>query len=269
MPHVNLPGSAPAGSAREAGGADASTGPKITIASGMTIVYGFLASIILTEYLKVASKAVYAGPAFPYLALILLASGYLFYMIFDTLVWLVHYDKNPTGNDSRPPSPRVEIVLWLLCRCVEFILLIWLYDFVNIASDVSSIKPPNDLMPQLARLCFNIGAVCLGWAAWFLIFSFTHVFREIRYLPGETTQAQRDQRAEQHQRERREDWTQLAFHVIFALAFFALGVWFGSSRRPKPHCAYALTYLVTVVNVLRVYVIQKIYYSEHFYLYRA
>lgn len=271
MPGEDLSANANRPAASGTGRDDAGAGsPKTTIKSGMAIVYGFLASLILTDYLKVASKALYVGPVYPFFALILLASFYLFYMIFDTLVWLVHYDQNPGPGDGHVPTyPRVEVVLWLLCRSVEFIILLWLYDFANIMEEVSKAKPDSDLVPQLARLCLDIGSVCLGWAVWFLIFLFTHISREPQFLPGEDCQEQRQKKRAEHKSMGRENIAQLALHVVFAAVFFVFWFWFRSDGRPPHSVAFFLAYAATVVSVLRVYVVQKVYYSTHFYLYRA
>jgi hypothetical protein len=240
---------------------------KLNIASGMAIVYGFLASIILTEYLKVASKAVHAGPVYPFLALVMLASFYLFYQIFDTLVWLILYDKNPVTDLPKVDRPRVEAGLWMLCRCTEFVILIWLYDFVNVLDKASGERPQSDLMPHLARLCLDIGIVWFGWAVWFALLGLTEFAGKFKSSDADTA-AQRREKARLHQI-RVENDRQLICHVVFGGFFAALWFWFNSENRPAPWLAFALAYGLTIVSILRVYVVQKTYYSENFHLYWA
>lgn len=224
--------------------------------SGMAIAYGFLASIILTEYLRVASSALYTGtdyrwtPRLQFFALVLLTSFYLFYMIFDTLVWLVFYDKKPS-DDPDSPRPRREIVLWLLCRCAEFFVLIWLYDFVNVLNDASKAGIDANLLPHLARLCFDIGVICLTWGIWFALFLLTDFAQLERIV-----------------RERNENTYQLIAHLFFGAIFIALCYWF-LRNKPSAPLAFVLTYIAVIINVLRVYMIQKNYYTTHNALYRA
>lgn len=237
-------------------GSNPPTRPTPTIASAMYVVYGFLAALVFTEFLKVLSAFLFARPAVLTFALALLAAFYLFHMLFDTLAYLVLYDKNPAPvtDEHRKHAVR-ECILWLLCRFMEFFMLTWLYDFVNILGDAAKSGAPT-LLSSLARLSLDISMVCFGWAVWFILVFFT-------------VDGQGKGEINKDAADRREHHWRMVSDLIFGTLF--VGLWYVFSRQliVNQPLAFALIYSVVALNVVRVYFIQKRHYTRNVNLYRG
>jgi hypothetical protein len=124
--------------------------------SSMYLLFGtFLSGLIVTDFLKEASVAVHASLSG--IVITLFGAIWTFFVIFDTLVWLVYCKDHPSSSD-RTPSPN-RLFVHLFRRTIEFGSLIWLYDIINIVKSISG----NDTITTLGRFSLNLGIICSLW----------------------------------------------------------------------------------------------------------
>lgn len=222
------------------------------IGSSMKVVFSFMAALILTEFLKVAAVTAYARANAPALSLIIIAALFLFFMIFDTVVWLVFSDKIAVQQNVRSSSTAVwDSIAWLGCRLCEFFVVIWLYDFVNIVRELGKTEGDMKYMEFLARFNLDAALISFGWAGWFIVYHFTVSYRH------------------KDKREQKELRRQGFLHLLF-MALFA-GVWHFTStgELASRWITVALTGFLVVVNIIRILFTQPTYYRNHAGLYGA
>ncbi len=214
----------------------------------MNILFGaFLSGLIVTEFIKAASSALYVKDSF-YLALpiVVLGAIWVFYVIFDTLVWLVYSEDNPTSLGS-VASVSTKMIILLLRRSLEFGTLIWLYDIVNILSEIK----PGVMIDQLglqSRFSLNIAIVCLGWFLW----------RFLRVFLGPP--ASKDEL---------NDWILNVFRLLTSAMLF-FGYWhLFASRIVTSLWAYLLMYASTALYIFMNYHLNQDYYGRVLPYYEA
>lgn len=214
----------------------------------MNILFGaFLSGLIVTEFIKAASSALYVKDSF-YLSLpvVVLGAIWVFYVIFDTLVWLVYSEDNPTSLGSVASVPTKMIIL-LLRRALEFGTLIWLYDIVNILNEIRSGVVVDELDLQ-SRFSLNIAIVCLGWFLW----------RFLRVFLGPP--ASRDEL---------NDWILNVLRLLISAMLF-FGYWqLFASRSVTSLCAYLLMYSSTALYIFLNYNLNQGYYERVLPYYEA
>jgi hypothetical protein len=122
----------------------------------MYLLFGtFLSGLIVQDFLKEASVAAHAS--LPATVITLFGAIWTFFVVFDTLVWLVYCKDHPSSSGRIPSS--IRLFVHLIRRTIEFGSLIWLYDLINIVKSASA----NDSITTLERLSFNLGIICLLW----------------------------------------------------------------------------------------------------------
>jgi hypothetical protein len=126
--------------------------------SSMYLLFGtFLSGLVVVDFLKEASVAVHASLSA--LVITLFGAIWTFFVIFDTLVWLVYCKDHPSSS-GRTPSPS-RLFVHLIRRAIEFGSLIWLYDIINIVKSISI--SGNVTITTLERFSFNLGFICSLW----------------------------------------------------------------------------------------------------------
>jgi len=125
--------------------------------SSMYLLFGtFLSGLIVMDFLKEASVAVHTSLSAKVITLF--GAIWTFFVVFDTLVWLVYCKDHPSSSGHTPSSNRLFV--HLIRRTIEFGSLIWLYDIINI---VKSSISENDAITTLGRFSLNLGIICLLW----------------------------------------------------------------------------------------------------------
>jgi hypothetical protein len=213
----------------------------------MNILFGaFLSGLIVTEFIKASSSALHAEHSISStLPIVILGAIWVFFVIFDTLVWLVYSEDNPAPLGS-VASVTTKMIVLLLRRSLEFGTLIWLYDIVNILNEIK----PGIIFDELglqSRFSLNVAVVCFGWFLWRFIRLFLGAFDsdELR------------------------DWRiNVSRLIVFAVLFFGFSYLFANKFVISLY-AYLIMYASTAIHIFLNYRFNEDYYRRVLPYYEA
>jgi hypothetical protein len=218
----------------------------------MKVVFSFMAALILTEFLKTASGTYYSHATGLSLVFILITALFLFFMIFDTVVWLVFSDKTAVPQEGQDGSESVlDSIIWLGCRFCEFFVAIWLYDFINIVRDLAKAGDGAHYMDLLVRFNLDSALISFGWALWFVLYRFTFAHKA------------------KHVEEQTELRRQGLLHFLAMVFFLIVYLTISTGTLTDPWFAVLMTGILVVANILRIFYTQPTYYKAHAGLYGA